>query len=166
MQMYEVGKKCFPATRGNSVHFQASDDGLTLLVAFDRPTAKEKGALKKVPQIKFTVVNDIIFILARFGTEPWIDAPFYSKFSGLTAPIQMPSDTQGLALHYMLVDSSTGVLLHQRLIGLEHDLSYRLAKAINEQPEIPNYDAVLNVLYNQYSTVQLVEKAKEQDNEK
>ena len=156
--IYEVGKRAFMPTREDSIRFQVTDAGCVLLLMHNKPNAKEKRRYKSTPQIKFCVANDIIFLLARFGDAPWMDAPFYKGLSRF-AHLDVPGEGQGLMLHFMYVDSSTGILLEQRLIGLDHDMSCRLIAAIATQPTIPNYDYVLDSTYAQYTTRALVEMA-------
>lgn len=161
MYKYEVGARILPPNMEDSIRFQVTDAGLTLLLMHNKPNAKEKRRYKMTPQIKFCVVNDIIFLLARFGDAPWMDAPFYRGLARFTH-LDVPAEGQGLSLHFMYVDSSTGILVSQKLIGLDHEMSCRLIAAIAAQPVIPNYDAVLDSTYAQYTTRALVEMADEQ----
>ena len=60
-------------------------------------------------------------------------------------------------MHAMLVDARTGVLVAQRFIGLEHDLSVKLMEAVASQPQIPDYDWRLKQVFNTMSTLQILE---------
>lgn len=126
----------------------------------NRPTFKEKLAFKSgTPyQFNFVVVDDIIFFLSRFGTLNWMDEPFNIHLypDGRAQLLEAPGPTQGYGLYIMLIDSSTGIIEHQRAIGLDHDLSMRLRDAIIHQPVIPDYDQRLQRIMAQYSTMDLV----------
>ena len=65
-----------------------------------------------------------------------------------------------LALHAMLVDGATGVLMAQKMIGLPETFSRRLMAAIIAQPIIPDYSARLQKVMTKYSTSALLEEAK------
>ena len=75
---------------------------------------------------------------------------------------KIPEKGEGIALHFLLVDSSTGTLLHQRLIGLDSTLSRRLVGAIAYQPALPDFDMRLQSIYAQYRTTDLLAIAREQ----
>lgn len=131
----------------------------SLICAMNRPTAKEKNAFRSgVPQFDLVVVDGVIFFLSRFGTLNWMDSPFNRHLYSDNRILQLeePGPTQGYSLHVMLIDSVTGVLVHQRLIGLDHDLSMRLRDAIINQPVIPDYDQRVRNVMARYSTKDLV----------
>lgn len=134
--------------------------GFMLICAMNRPTDEEKQAFKSSSpyQFDFITVDGVIFFLARFGTLRWMDMPFNIHLypDNRARLLEVPGPTQGYGLHIMLIDSSTGILIHQRLIGLDHDLSMRLHDAIINQPVIPNYDQRLQRIMAQYSTMDLV----------
>lgn len=157
VQQYNYGAKMpILVSEGTRLEF---DGAFMLTCAFDRPTAKEKKAFKSgVPQFDLVVVNGIIFFLSRFGTLNWMDSPFNIHLYPANRILQLkkPGPTQGYGLHVMLIDSSTGILVHQRLIGLEHDLSTRLYDAIIHQPMIPNYNQQVQLTMAQYTTRNLV----------
>lgn len=140
--------------------FDLTDSGGVLLVRFSRPTAAEKRNFQRGISIKFAVVEDIIFILARLGTDPyWQDAPYYRGRSRNLTHIDTPGEGQGLAIHAMLIDASTGVLVAQKLLSPDHDTSVALLQAIQKQPEIPDYDTRLDMVMAKYSTEALLEEA-------
>ena len=145
-----------PTPEGAHLEF---DGSFQLLCKFSRPTAKEKNAFKSgVPQFDLAIVDDFMFFLARFGTLNWMDAPFnihlYPDNRGRL--LEEPGPTQGYSIHVMLIDSATGILVQQRLIGLDHDLSMRLREAIINQPVIPDYEKRLQSIMAQHSTMDLV----------
>lgn len=158
---YKVGERVMsPGPDG--VVFDLTDGGGVLIFRFSRPTAAEKREFKRGISIKFAVVDDIIFVLSRLGTDPYLqDAPYYRARSRNLTHIDTPGEGQGLAIHAMLIDSSTGVLVAQKLFSPDHNTSTALLRAIQEQPEIPDYDARLNRIMAAYSTEALVRRAVE-----
>ena len=147
---------------GNYLEF---DGGFKFICSMNWPTAKEKREFKTgVSQFNLAVVDGIIFFLVRFGTLNWMDAPFnvHQYRDNRMQMLEEPGPTQGYGLHVMLVDSRTGTLVHQRLIGLEHDLSVRLRDAIIHQPMIPDYEQRRQRVMAQYPTRDLVTLASSQ----
>ena len=154
--VFKVGEKvCSPSN--DETRFTLTDEGALLQYKLRKPTASEKREVKNgVFQAKLAMVDDIIFFIFRFGTGPWCDAPYYSRLEPKT--IVAPSPGQGIAMHFMFIDADTGILLQQRLIGLNHDLSVTLLHAGNQQPEMSfqEYSRRVNMIYSQYSTEDLL----------
>lgn len=163
IEPYCVGSKMFtPASDGIYLEF---DGGFMLISVLGRPTPKEKNAFKSgVPQFSLAVLNDVIFFLSRFGTLNWADSPFYIHcyHDNRILLLEPPEPTQGYGLHVMLIDGTTGILVHQRLIGLEHDLSMRLFDAIIHQPVISDYNQRLQLTMARYTTNDLVSMSAKQ----
>ena len=154
---YTVGTQiCAPSSGGVYLEFNG---GFELRYIFDHPTSKEKNEFRNgAPQFSFAVVDDVIFFLSRFGMLNWTDSPFNVHLYPGNPALQMeiPTSTQGIALQAMLIDADTGVLIRQRLIGIEHDLSMRLLDAIAHQPEIPDYEQRLELIMAEYTTTDLL----------
>lgn len=172
ISVYEVGKKfCEPGREG--CFFDLTDTGANLILKFRNPTPNERRAVKSgVAQFRFAVVDDIIFFLSRFGTLNWMDAPYNAYLSRISAESWedsaykhflgqpeggIPGETKGLALFVALVDSNTGILAAQRLIGLSTEFSSRLIWAVAAQPEIPDYHACLARVMREYPTSRLLD---------
>ena len=163
MQVFSVGQKvCTPDGSDNMV-FDITESGALLIVKMNHPTANEKREFKKpATSIKFVEVNGIIFILARFGTLNWMDAPYHRMFSFGEIHFSPLGPTEGLATTIMLVDSSDGTLVAQKLYGMDHDVSVRLIDAIEHQHPMPNYDEVLQRTFAMYRTTDLVKMAQQE----
>lgn len=158
METYEVGKQIF-APGPDSVIFDVTPSGCVLIIQMARPTSQEKRSFQSMISMRYRVADDIIFILVRLGVMQWMDAPYYR---GLSRDASLPDhidDGAGLSLHAMLVDASTGILVAQKLIGLSTDGSRALVQAIQEQPEIPNYDSRLRAAFARYNTIDLLDGA-------
>lgn len=155
---YQVGQAIMQPS-ADSVRFDLSDDGAILVIAMRNLSDNEKQSFKNgAHQFKFAIANDIIFLLCRFGTMQWMDAPYY-KFLSRPFHIDPPKSGMGIAMHALLVEATTGVLVAQKLIGLSHDLSVKLLEAVDAQPEIHDYSMRLSTTLRLYSTVDLLEQS-------
>ncbi len=156
MQVFEVGEQVI--TPGyDGVIFDVADDGATLIIRMGAPTSKEKQAFKSGISLRYTIVDGIIFILARMGTMQWMDAPYYVGLShDLTSCFKFPKNGEGLSVHALFVDGNTGILVAQKLIGLNTDSSLKLIKAIEDQEIIPDYHTRLQKVYAQYTTNDMI----------
>lgn len=161
LSSYAVGDViCAPS--GDMIQFDLTDGGAILLLKLSKPTQAEKDAFVSGEKyFGFTVANDIIFFLSKFGSLSWMDAPFARQFSSCTR-LEMPEDGFGLAMHAMLVDASNGTLVAQKLIGLPTKLSVDLIHAVMDQPEIPDFNHKLAVANRVYRTKDLVARAEVQ----
>ena len=157
---YNVGDKILPPGH-DEIRFGTSSDGgpCSLVLKMRDITAAEKRAFKSVISIRFAQVEGIIFLLCRMGTLQWMDAPYYKWLYPTPPHLESPEDELGIAIHAMLVEANTGVLVAQKLVSLSTALSRWLVKAIDEQPQIPDYDRALQSVYARYSTDDLLESA-------
>lgn len=158
---YKVGEKIVSPSQ-DGVRFDLADSGGILMYNFSRPTAAEKREFQRGISVKFAVVEDIIFILSRLGTSVnWQDAPYYKALSKNLTHVILPDEGQGLAIHAMLIDASTGILVAQKIFSLDHNTSVALLEAVQAQPEISDYDLRLSRVMDMYSTLALLEEAVE-----
>jgi len=155
---YEVGQKILPQS-GEGIVFDMTDSGGILLIKIRHPTAAEKKAFKSGLSIRFAIVDKIIFLLVRMCAMQWMDAPYYRWLSKNLTAITFPEEGQGLAVHVMLIDAETGILVAQKLISLEYKPSRYLMAAVISQPIIPDYDTRLSKIFYQYSTYDLLKEA-------
>lgn len=158
--VFKVGEQvCSPSADG--VIFDIQESGAVLQVRFRKPTAKEKREFKNgKAQFKVVVINGLIFVLSRFGVGNWMDSPF-SKYKCMmdVTQYQRPEPGQGIAVHALLIDASTGVLVAQKLIGMDYDSSIKLLDAATYENPHANYDAELAAIYARYSTNDMVRMA-------
>ncbi len=148
---YVVGQRvCSPGP--DMVQFDMSDAGGLLLIKMAKPTVKEKRAFQDRIRVGFVVVEDIIMMLVRLGNMQWMDAPYYRYRSTQLTGMDFAPDGKGLAIHAMLIDAATGILVAQKLIGLDTDTSRALYAAIGSQPVIPDYDRRVAMVQAAYTT--------------
>lgn len=157
LHVYEVGKKITePGYDG--VFFDITDGGAVMTIRMGSPTAKEKRAFKSGISLRYAVVDDIIFILARMGTLEWMDAPYYIGLSQNLTHLDRPKEGEGLAIHILLVDGNTGILAAQKLMSLTTQASLKLIDAVEQQKVIPDYDSRLHNVMVKYDTDDLLKK--------
>lgn len=133
------------------------------MVMFNEPTESEQRAFTAgEAQFKFAAEHGILFFLCKFGAGNWMDAPYHRAFSRVSS---LPDDIQspdGFALHCMLIDAGTGILVAQRVIGLQTDFSNKLLAEIKQQPTKIDPITYNNTLYDvcsMYKTSDLVARA-------
>lgn len=154
-----VGEKVCVPTHKDEVTFDLTPGGAVLMMQYNGPSATEKRNVKSgVTQFKALSIDGIIFFLARFGDSPWIDAPYNSHIG--YGKLEHAEEGLGLALHILLIDSSAGVLVAQRLIGLSTDFTNSFAELVALQPNFSGdqeYYARLGSIYQRYTTLDMVE---------
>lgn len=156
MGLYKVGERvCAPSA--DKTLFDLTDAGGILSLHFTKPTAKEKKAFKDGISFRFLTVDDIIVILVRIGRMQWMDAPYNKSLSLYLTQTEFPEEGYGLAIHAMLIDASTGILVAQKLFSPDSATSQSFLTAVRMQPEIPDYDERLQRSYFSRSTNDFVQ---------
>ena len=138
----EVGKP-YPGDvpRGDSVRVDMTDGGLVAYMVYDGITDKEVQDVRTgEAQFALTVRAGIIFVLMKFGGQPWLDAPYNVHLSQNLTKLVTPGEAQGYGLYIILIDSRTRIVRALRLVGLSHRFSMSLRDAIVLQQAMP-YDA-------------------------
>lgn len=165
MYRYEVGKPYIEGVTSypESVKFNFTQGGAILLLFYNNPTEEELAAVKKGRlEVRFHARGSIIFFLARFGSLPWLDAP-YTVHLSKPFEFQEMAGSQGFGMHITLIDARTGVIRAMRLVGLSHGFSRELQAAIEAQRAMPfdevRYDHELSAAYRNYRTRDLVKMA-------
>lgn len=165
LMLYKVGE-LFEA--GNTkykegVKFDFRQDGAILILFYNSPEEKElidisKGTLR----IGMYIKDEVIFMLFKFGSQNWIDAPYSIHIS---KPFKFDSivEGSGIGLHIFLVDAANGILKAMRLVGLPTKFSKSFQKATLEQKQLKfdknKYAQKINMVYGNYNTDDLVERA-------
>lgn len=165
MRAFEVGKLFEEGkTRyEEGTRFSFDQSGGVLLLTYDRPTAKEIEEIRK-GDLRLGILKKagIIFLLFKFGSQPWIDASYTCHLSQpyVFDPVE---DNTGYGMMVYLVDASTGILKANRLIGLPTKMSKLFTEYVIEQQEKPfnkiNYYNAINDIYRNYSTDDMVRMA-------
>ncbi len=165
MNRFEVGKLFTESiTRyPEGVKFEFTQSGPVLLLFFDSPTEHEINSVKTGKlEVGLYSRDNILFFLCKFEGTPWMDAPYSIHLSKPFFFDQM-TETQGFGLQIFLVDARTGILKAMRLIGLSNDFSKKLRVAMEKQRMQPfnkaAYNQIINALYANYTTKDLVDRA-------
>jgi hypothetical protein len=162
----EVGKPIEQVKKRyqESVKFDFTDGGFILYLFFNQPTDQEIQDIKKGrAEIGYYQRDDVIFILCRFGSTPYMDAPYNVHLSKQLTHIDEPGPGKGYGLHIILIDARDGIVKAQRLIGLGHDFSVKLYQAIKRQLTEPfnsqHYMQTIQSVYAAHPTQKLIKYA-------
>lgn len=78
-EVLQVGGK-YPPLAGakERVAITMGENGITIVYNFNRPTEKEiAGMQANQPfEIRYVVLNDVLYILTKCGSNNWTDAPY------------------------------------------------------------------------------------------
>ena len=167
MKTYEVGKRYSEAAgHSEGVLFDITDGGIILPLYFDRPSGHEIAEMEasKPVRMGFIAKDNVIIMLLKFGSLDWMDAPYTPHLSkNLTHLPDKVLPGEGLAVHFMLFDTSTGELKQQRMFSLRDQLSNDLVNEIHKifgKPfDLQAYNEDIAEAY-RYSTDELVKQSK------
>jgi hypothetical protein len=166
LRRLEVGQLFEPSRTHyeEGVKFEFTQGGPILLICFNRPTEKEVESICSGNfTMKFYDTDNIIFMLFKFGSLNWIDAPYNIH---LSPPFIFESmgETQGFGLQIYLINAATGILKVVRYVGLGHEFSIRLRDVILDQKLKPFdngiYNFKINDIYKRYRPEDLAEFAR------
>lgn len=161
-QLFEPGRTHYE----EGVKFEFTQGGPILLIFFDRPTEKEVESIRSGKFImKFYDTDNIIFMLFKFRSLNWIDAPYNIHLSPpFEFATELEQENLGFGLQIFLIDATTGILKVMRYVGLGHEFSIRLRDAILDQKSKPFdngiYNFKINDVYKRYRPEDLAEFAR------
>ena len=135
---YGVGSSLpfsLPANVTNGAHFNFDRTGCELISIMDSPTHEEISDFKAGTRAVFGLYKkgSVLFLLFKFGNQPWCDAPFHMHIKGEFKG-QIPEDYKPgsfLSLIVILVDSSgnRNTAIGFRDITFRQEFSRRLVEA-------------------------------------
>lgn len=110
------------------------------------------------------VRNNIIFILTKFGSMSWMDAPFHVALTSNLTKLQDVKEGQGYSCTIILVDSTTGIVKALRHVSFDTNFSRKLKQNIEAQILDMNvntfnemlYDAKVSQIMKNYTTKDMV----------
>jgi hypothetical protein len=167
MQAIEVGKP-FSGTNPipESVIFEFEQSGGFLRVAWTSPSQFE---LKQFADGKIKLglleIDGIIFILVKFGSMSWMDAPYHVKFFPPYDLEDLTDSNKGYLINYVMLDAKTRIVKVLKLLEMPHEMSLQFKKLVMKQGEtsIDGYDQRFFQIYKKHSTNDLVKMAKTYD---
>lgn len=145
--------------------FSVVPGGYCLIYNFNSPTQKELQAVQPSQsfEIRYLLLDGVIWILTKFGNLPWCDAPFCAQLMPSDVSLEDVADGEGTALTFFLLDAPRGIVRFIRLIGLGTDFSRSLASCINAEREKPfvqeEFDRKLANQMRKYTTLDFVRMA-------
>lgn len=167
MEILEVGMRIPEFKRHNEeTIFDIADDGATMYVFFNNPSASEIEQFKsgKNFEIRFNLMYDVIMITTKIGNLNWMDAPYTPHLSKHLTKFTIPNEGEGLALTLILVDANNGEIKSIRLLGLSEKFTRSLLGVVMDlrMKEFDRnlYDKNLQKVFN-YTTKQIVGMSKE-----
>ncbi|HET6387544.1 MAG TPA: hypothetical protein VFJ58_29495 [Armatimonadota bacterium] len=112
-------------------------DGHQLLLFLNRPTSTEvSDVVRGKAEIALRVYRSVIFLLYRFGRQPWNSAPFswhLVPHRERQTPPAATDPAQSEILHVLLVDALTGSVRGMRELRLSGEFTQTLHDAIRKQ---------------------------------
>jgi hypothetical protein len=162
MYKYEVGQ-VIEELKGSQqgVRFNMADDGATLSLLFKNPTKEEIDDIRKGKlQFGMFTKENVIFLLCKFGSMPWMEAPYHVALSKSLTKLQDLEEGQGYACNIALIDTATGEIKAMRYVGLSTEYSRRLKKNIEDQLKedfnVEKYKKVMTEIMFNYTTNDMV----------
>lgn len=153
MQRFAVGEPYNPDTPrrryNDGYHFTYSDTGIFLTGFMARPTSAEIKDIKSgVAQFALVEGKACAVLCARFGTLPWVDAPWEAW--RLPEGSRLPDKDANL-ITVILVDGDTGIVKVVRSLGWKHDFAAAVhrvfSRLVAEQASPETATLELNRLY-------------------
>lgn len=165
MHKYEVGTKYHldVTNQKEGAIFDFDNAGATLLLLYDKPTNEEIYNIKK-GELKIGMYHkdDILFMLYKFGAEPWIDAPYNVNLSTSFELKEIKSGS-GYFNNIILVNIKDNIIKAMRCIGWSESFSRYFNEFIEKQRHIAfnknQYDANIKNTYKNYTTKDIVGRA-------
>ena len=141
-----VGEKWRGETVENGCAFEYDDGGAFLKIFFNRPTEKEIEDVRHGNiQMGYYVRDNVIFLVAKFGSIKWVDMPFnirrYERLATSTLDLSLTFEgKEGLSILIMMVDSHDGTIKALRQIASSHRFAVGLMKEMVTQISMPYND--------------------------
>ena len=146
MERLEVGGKWNGEVVQDGCVFEYDDGGPFIKIFFDRPTEKEIEAVRHgAVQMGYYVRENAIFVVVKFGGQPWMDMPFnirrYERLATSTLDLSLTFEgKEGLSILIMMVDSQDGTIKALRQIASSHRFAVGLIKEMVAQTSMPYND--------------------------
>lgn len=149
------------------------NEAMLVLNWADIKSNEVKNVKNGLPQFVVYTQQDIMFLCFRFGTLPWMDVPYtiHLEKGGSYDFDSEIEDGKGYALQVYLIDAVSNKIKAIRLIGLPTELSRKIREVVLAQKQSRKIgkiecDMLVNAIYDTMSTIEMVEAAKEKENEK
>ena len=169
MEQLEVGGKWNGEVVQDGCVFEYDDGGPFIKIFFDRPTEKEIEAVRHgAVQMGYYVRENAIFVVVKFGGQPWMDMPFnirrYERLDGKTIDLSLTvGENEGLSILIMLVDSNDTTIKALRQISSSNGFAVGLLKEMAAQATMPyndmDYQRTINSVYETLMSEDIAQRA-------
>lgn len=165
-QMLKVGE-VYPQYIGvpDGIKCNINDGGVRICITMPHPSENELKQLSSNADIQFKVLKmrGFIFLLAKFGSLQWMDAPYNAYLTANLTQLPYFKDGTGYSTTIEVYDTLSGQLCSLRHTVLPTEMSRQLVSYIKEQLQEPldrnTLGIQLSQIYNAYSTKELVKFA-------
>lgn len=146
-------------TKKNEIRISYNSFGWILCIGFPAITEEEQdciiyGGLS----IGFTLVEDVLFFIFKFGKMEWMDAPYEPALYAEPQNYDEVDTGMGASLIVCCADTATGMVMGLRSLGLTNMMSNKLHTTCNEldkrhRPlDISKYHQTIKSIYQRYPT--------------
>lgn len=158
---YEKGKTNPLLAGPEGIRFDMTDGGGLLVIRYDNPTEQEIRNFNSTLKIEMTTVRNIIFMLFKFGTENWMDAPFNVHLAQNLTHLDDVPEGCGYLMEAIFCDTN-GTVHGIRQISFTERFSKAFKKAVEDQLEEEfdpyGYNAAIALTYMRYPTAKALTK--------
>lgn len=165
LEALSVGRKYAPAKlRSEGAYLSVDESGIILWLNYYEPTSKEIRAWTTPGEIdiRFVVLNDLFFFMAKVPGQNWVDAPFCPQIANYRLP-EIMNESDGYALTIMMTDGRTAIIKGLRIVGMNNEFSKELKKALDQINQLPididEYDYLRKSIIASYSSADLAANA-------
>jgi hypothetical protein len=163
LQTYTVGER-YPGTiarlapGGEGLLFDFSDTGAAIIAAYKNPSNREIYNFGAGP-VRFGILEmqGIIFVLVKFGSEQWVDLPYFVDLMPHFETSDIPYHV-GYLVQVVLIDADSFVIRAMRLTSMPTAMSRRFNELVEKQrgtmPE--DFQGVVDQVYKDFTTEHLV----------
>jgi len=163
LQTYTIGER-YPGTIARlapgeeGLLFDFSDTGAVIIAVYKNPSPREIRNFGAGP-VRFGLLEfeGVIFVLAKFGTEQWIDLPYFVDLMPHFETSDIP-DKVGYVVQVVLIDTDSFVIRAIRLTVMSTAMSRRFNELVERQRgTMPkDFQGAVDQIYADFTTEQLV----------
>lgn len=149
-------------TGGNDMRMQFLDPTWVLAVGFPGITKEEIEEIRFGDlKLGYTVIDDALFFLFKFGDIPWADAPYEPLLTAKPLNYyELDEPGKGATLTVLAVDTNTGEIKAMRVCGIGHMQTNNLHRLCREKDkqrpftakDKAAYSKCVDMVYEKYQT--------------
>ena len=161
------GEPFFIPVKQEGMFFDTDEKGANLIISFISPTQNEIEQFSSSIKTKFnlSVVDDILFVLAKIGKLNWMDASYNPLVASSLKPLSIDMiNGSGISVWIYLVDTKTNILKAQKLVVLGTEFSKDFQNIVNsilaKNKTVSDFNYRLQNIYRKYTTTDLLDFSK------